>query len=416
MSAEKTNEPHEANGGTTRPLARRRTPDADPLIGQTLGRYHILGALGRGAASVVYLAEASGVPLAQLATEPLPNDASPDDNAPTRYAVKALAIPKDTPDEEREALRLRFQRETQIAQHLRHPHILVALDSGFIEGSPYVVMPYIVGPTLARRLSFMRGPLELDETIRYVTQVASALDYAHAHGVIHRDVKPSNLLLDGDFSCIYLTDFGIASLQDSGERLLGPVGDPTTLTIAGTTIGTPSYMAPEQIKGEAVGPATDIYALGVVTYQLVTGETPFQGKTPLQVAARHVSEEPPAPRRLRADLPAPAEEAILKALAKSPQDRFTAASAFAEALAVGLRGERLAQPRGRANLRLAQPLHRLRAFLTPEASAQQVDGETPSVSILSDTHPMTHTMARLRDNMRRAIGLGQAFLRALAQA
>ncbi len=417
MSAETANESYEANGATTRPLARRRTPPADPLIGQTLGRYHILGALGRGAASVVYLAEASDVPLEHLATEPLSGETAPEDKAPLRFAIKALTIPNDTPDEERDALRLRFQRETQIAQHLRHPHILAVLDTGFIEGRPYVVMPYIAGPTLARRLLAVRGPLALDETISYVTQVASALDYAHAHGVIHRDVKPSNLLLNSDFSSIYLTDFGIASLQDGGERLLGPVGDPTTLTIAGTTIGTPSYMAPEQIKGEAVGPATDIYALGVVAYQLVTGETPFQGKTPLQVAARHVSEAPPAPRRLRADLPAPAEEAILKALAKSPRDRFTTAGAFAEALAAGLHGERLAKPpRRRGDSRLAQPLRKLRALLSPDIGEQPQPEGMPPTPEEPGAHLMAHGMVRLRGSARWLLGQGQAWLRALAQA
>ncbi|HLY32304.1 MAG TPA: serine/threonine-protein kinase [Ktedonobacterales bacterium] len=359
MSAETPNSAHEES--ETPKTTRSRAQPADPLIGQTAGRYHILGALGRGAASVVYLAErvTSDEPTTpEQTSEPTP-----------RFALKALTIPADTPEEDCEALRLSFLRETQIAQRLKHPHILAVVDVGVIEGRPYLVMPYIAGPTLAKLLITRHGPLSLDDTITYVTQTASALDYAHERGIIHRDVKPSNLLLDGALANVYLTDFGIASLQDGGAQLLGPAADPTTLTIAGTTIGTPSYMAPEQIKGERVSAATDIYALGVVAYQLVTGETPFQGKTPLQVAARHVSEAPPAPRLLRADLPTPVETAILKALAKSPADRFTTAGAFAEALAKGLRGKRGPRtPSERSGSRLAQPLRRLRALLTPDDS------------------------------------------------
>ena len=336
-----------APSGARRLDRRQRASLPDPLIGRSLGRYHVLGALGRGGASVVYLAEvaAPSASAPELPAETPPADAPvmmPTDAAPEstgRVALKVLAIPDDLPEEEQYGLRLRFVRETRILERLRHPHILAVIEAAEADGYAYLAMPYVAGGTLARRLTVRHGPLPLDEVAAYLGQVAGALDTAHAFGVVHRDVKPSNILLDREGHDAYLTDFGIASLSGDMARLMEPAADPMTLTLVGTTIGTPSYMAPEQITGDRVSPATDIYALGVVAYQLVTGQTPFQGETPLQVAVRQISDPPRPPRLLRDDLPAPAEAAMLRALAKAPADRFSTATAFAEAFAAGLRGE-----------------------------------------------------------------------------
>jgi len=337
----------DAQSGARRSDRRSRASLPDPLIGRSLGRYHILGALGRGGASVVYLAEVAA-PSANapvLPAETPPADAPVTmsaDGAPEpagRVALKVLAIPDDLPEEEQYGLRMRFVRETRILERLRHPHILAVIEAAEADGYAYLAMPYVAGGTLARRLTVRHGPLPLAEVAVYLGQVAGALDAAHAFGVVHRDVKPSNILLDGEGHNAYLTDFGIASLSGAMARLMEPAADPMTLTLVGTTIGTPSYMAPEQITGDRVSAATDIYALGVVVYQLVTGQTPFQGETPLQVAVRQVSDPPRPPRLLRDDLPAPAEAAMLRALAKAPADRFPTATAFADAFAAGLRGE-----------------------------------------------------------------------------
>src|SRR5262249_26346218 len=154
-------------------------------------------------------------------------------------------------------------------------------------------------------------------------------------GIVHRDVKPSNVLID-DNGQLYLTDFGIARLFDSGANAL-TVERVAALTVTGQVLGTPYYMAPEQVKGEPVGPATDVYALGVLVYQMVTGQVPYQGDTPLAVALQHLQDDPCPPSLLRQELPMAAESAILRAIAKQPSDRFASAGALAGAFDAGLK-------------------------------------------------------------------------------
>jgi len=437
-----------------RSARRSRASLPDPLIGKRLGRYRILGALGRGGASVVYLAEVVATPASATDTPTSSTSAntttaapaSPPTDTPThatsqpaeRVAIKTLTIPDDLPEEEQEALRLRFVRETRILERLRHPHILSVIEATEAEGAAYLAMPYIAGGTLARRLTVRRAPLPLDEIGVYIHQIAGALDAAHAFGVVHRDVKPSNVLLDVDAQNAYLTDFGIASLSGDMARLMAPAAEPLTLTLVGTTIGTPSYMAPEQITGERVTPATDIYALGVVAYQLVTGQTPFTGETPLQVAVRQVSDPPRPPRQLRDDLPAPAEAAILRALAKTPADRFPTATAFAAAFAAGLRGEwapDLDAPKpARRRQRLRLPWRARKPLSPPSPESSQAEAliavgadERRSAS----TQPLATAFARrlalatapyaptlplltIRQTNQRMLGVSAVFSRALA--
>ncbi len=219
----------------------------------------------------------------------------------------------------------RFVREIEIAARLTHPHILPLHDSGEADGFLYYVMPYIEGESLRERLD-REGKLSVDEGIRLTDQVASALSYAHEHGVVHRDVKPENIMLAGDQAIV--ADFGIARAVQAagGEKLTG----------TGLAIGTPAYMSPEQSMGqEDVDGRSDVYALGCVVYEMVAGRPPFEGKTPQALLAKHAVDTVPGLRASDPAIPVYVERAVERALAKSPADRFQSASAFAEALTTG---------------------------------------------------------------------------------
>jgi serine/threonine-protein kinase len=223
------------------------------------------------------------------------------------------------------ALRLadRFLAEIRVTAHLQHPNILPLLDSGEANGMLYYAMPYVEGESLRRRLE-REGAIPVDEAIALIRALAAALDYAHREGVIHRDIKPDNILLqDGQ---PVLADFGIAlALTDTSiDRL----------SATGLSLGTPQYMSPEQAAGDlAVGPESDIYSLAAVAYELLVGEAPFTGPTPRAVLAR-VMLDPPRPiRTVRSAVPAHVESAVLKALAKHPVDRFASAAEFSATLA-----------------------------------------------------------------------------------
>jgi len=187
-------------------------------------------------------------------------------------------------------------------------YILPVYDHGEQDGYHYLVMRYVEAGTLTDRLK--RGPLSLDEARRVVTQIGSALEYAHQLGVVHRDVKPSNMLMDpqGDY---YLTDFGIARMVEGTMGLTGS-----------GVIGTPHYMAPEQSKSHKVDHRADIYAMGVVIYEMVTGRVPYDAETPFAVVMMHLTEPLPLPRSIRPDLPEAVERVILKAMAKDPAERY----------------------------------------------------------------------------------------------
>jgi len=213
--------------------------------------------------------------------------------------------------------RARFQREARTIAQLEHPHILPVHDFGEDDGVPYLVMRYVDAGTLRDLAS--RGPVPLDQAVRLVAEVAEALAYAHRQGVVHRDVKPANVLLDRDGTAL-LTDFGIAKLVEQTVQLTQGV------------LGTPSYMAPEQVTGKPVDERTDIYALGVTLYELLTGRRPFDGETPLAVAFKHVSDPLPPPRQVNPALPEAAERIMLRALAKDPADRYQRAGDLARDL------------------------------------------------------------------------------------
>ncbi len=214
----------------------------------------------------------------------------------------------------------RFTQEARTLARLEHPHILPVHDYGEQEGITYLVMRYVEAGTL-KDLITQEGPIELEEAARILGQVGGAVDYAHSQGVVHRDIKPSNVLIDQRGNT-FLTDFGIAKL----------VAESAQFTASGAIIGTPAYMSPEQGMGQPVDHRSDIYSLGVVLYELVTGRVPFRAETPLAVLLKHVNDPLLPPRQIKPDLPPPVERVTLKALAKSPDDRFQSAQEMVDAL------------------------------------------------------------------------------------
>jgi len=265
------------------------------LVDKTLGSYQILGELGRGGMGVVY-----------RAYQPSLN----------RYVAIKVLPPTLAFDRE---LVERFLREARSAARLRHPNIVVIHDVGQQGGLYFIVMELIEGHTLAHLIQ-RQGALPLDRTVRIVQQVANALDYAHQSGFIHRDVKPANIFV-GSNDHVTLTDFGIAKAAAG-----------TSLTRTGTLMGTPEYMAPEQISGQPLTPAVDQYALGIVAYQMLSGQLPFHAESPHAVLYQHV-QQPPPPLPASLSLPSGVGAALSRALAKEPLERFAGAGAFAAALA-----------------------------------------------------------------------------------
>jgi serine/threonine-protein kinase len=217
----------------------------------------------------------------------------------------------------------RFLSEIKTTARLQHPHILPLLDSGEADGLLFYVMPLVEGQTLRMRLERERQ-LPIDEALRIATEVASALDYAHRHGVIHRDIKPENILLHDGRAVV--ADFGIALAVTAASG--------TRMTQTGLSLGTPQYMAPEQAMGEKVIDArADVYALGAVTYEMLTGEPPFSGATVQAIVAKVLTEKPMSLTAIRDSAPRHVEATVNKALSKLPADRFATAAQFADALA-----------------------------------------------------------------------------------
>jgi serine/threonine-protein kinase len=220
----------------------------------------------------------------------------------------------------------RFVREVLWSANLQHPHIVPVLDSGEASGFPYLVMPLVEGEALGRRLAeHVRLPVAT--AVKYATEVASALEYAHGKGIIHRDIKPDNILISHDYALV--ADFGIA-------RALG-VASGNTLTGPGSPIGTMAYMSPEQVMGNPdVDGRSDIYSLGCVAYEMLAGRRAFDGTTLRQIMEQQMNSQPPALATLRSDVPTGVAAAIMRALDKDPARRFQKAREFAGALESGV--------------------------------------------------------------------------------
>lgn len=276
------------------------TPNINNLAGQKLGQYELREVLGVGGMGAVYRAYQAGLR--------------------REVAVKILtpALAADPGYQER------FTREAQISATLEHAHIVPVYDYGTADNLSYVVMRLLTGGTLAERINHRlktdKGLPSLAEAAEVLKALASALDYAHSKGVIHRDIKANNVMFD-DQGSPFLVDFGIAKLANTT----------TALTGTGMTMGTPTYMSPEQWRGESITPATDQYALGVLAYVMVTGRLPFEAPTPYALMHKHLNEEPTPPQTWRDDVTDVVKNVLYRAMAKNPRDRFATTRDFANA-------------------------------------------------------------------------------------
>ena len=274
-----------------------------------LGRYRIERMLGRGQMGTVY-----------LATDPVIDRA---------VAIKVLRARPELGPDEADDWRARFEREVQVAAKLSHPNVVGVLDVGWVEDAMFIVMEYLAGTDLQAELE-QSGPLSLLRALEIGDALASALDAAHAHGIVHRDLKPANVLLRADGTA-KLTDFGVAHVVDS------------KMTRTGMTYGTPAFMSPEQATASAIGPASDQFSLASLMYFMLTGEVPFAGSSSAAIMYRLVNEEPVPPESLNPGLPQGFSRALLRALAKNPDDRYPSCGVLAKALRCAQQGERTAR-------------------------------------------------------------------------
>ena len=258
---------------------------SDTLIGTLFdGRYQILRKLGAGGMANVYLAE--------------------DQELGRRVAIKILNDRHANDDQFVE----RFRREAKNAAALSHPNIVSIYDRGEAEGTYYIAMEYLDGRSL-KELIVSRGDAPVAVVVEYARQILSALRFAHRHGIVHRDIKPHNVLVDGE-GRVKVTDFGIARAGTS------------QMTEAGSIVGTAQYLSPEQARGGDVDQRSDLYSLGVLMYEMLTGEVPFSGDTPVEIAMKHLSQTPAPPSTKRHDVPRELDLVVMRSLAKDPDDRY----------------------------------------------------------------------------------------------
>ncbi len=282
---------------------------AEELIGKTVNGYEILRQIGQGGMARVYLARQRSM---------------------NRHAALKF-LPRAFLDDE--AYLARFEREARIVARLEHRNIVPVYDYGKHEDQPYLAMRYMPAGSVEALLAESRLPLP--RALSIVEQVARALDYAHRKGVLHRDLKPSNILLD-DAGGAFISDFGIA-------RILSEGGGLTTEGV----IGTPGYMSPEQAQGDALDGRSDVYALGLLLYEMVAGRRPFESDAPLSVAVMHVTRAPPSPRQFAPELPGAVESVIMRSLNKRPEARYQRAGELAAALRAAIDAPR--SPNDREN-------------------------------------------------------------------
>src|SRR5213594_3863593 len=258
---------------------------SDTLINTLFdGRYRIQRKLGTGGMANVYLAE--------------------DEVLGRRVAIKILNSRHGNDDQFIE----RFRREAKNAAGLNHPNIVSIYDRGEAEGTYYIAMEYLDGRSL-KELIVARGPAPIKIAIEHARQILGAIGFAHRHGIVHRDIKPHNVLVSPE-GRLKVTDFGIAR---SGA---------SQMTEVGSIIGTAQYLSPEQARGSPVDQTSDLYSVGVVLYEMLTGQVPFTGDTPLEIAMKHLSEVPKPPSELRPDIPHDLDLIVLRALAKNPDERY----------------------------------------------------------------------------------------------
>jgi serine/threonine protein kinase len=271
-----------------------RAMSDDPLVGTNFGDYAVDGLLGMGGMGKVYRA-----------------------TGPDGTSVALKLVKEDYARDE--TFRRRFYREARIAQRVKHPNVVPVLDTGEHAGLPYMAQRFIKGESLDEKLK-RDGPLDVATAVQVCTDVAAGLEALWAAGMVHRDVKPANILLD-ESGQGYITDFGLA--KDTQGSLL---------TLPGQALGSMDYMAPEQIRGEAVNAASDIYALGCVMYECMCGRPPFADVQGMRILWAHLQDEPPDPITLRSDLPPAFARTLMVAMAKDPQQRPATAGEYARML------------------------------------------------------------------------------------
>jgi len=328
---------------------------AGDLVGKTLGEYELTEMIGEGGMATVYKGFQQSL---------------------KRWvAVKVLYYQEDTS-------RIRFQREAKAIAALRHRNILIIYEYGEQDGSPFIVMEYVQGGTLEDKLN--GTPMDWKQAIELIIPIAQALHYAHQQGIIHRDVKPSNVLLPANDWPV-LADFGLVKRSDEEQGL----------TKTGTFMGTPSYIAPEQARDADLDHRADLYSLGVMLFEMVTGHLPFDYENPNKILLAHVTEQPPPPRKLNPDIPPALEEIVLKTLKKSPKERYPDMQALIDVLK-----EVLVAPPGPAEKGPAIPLKEtlvdeeesgglLGSFKRLFGTARQAEPEKPSAKADDDTGSKT---------------------------
>ncbi len=313
------------------------------LVGHALGQYQVTAQIGKGGMSTVYQATQTSM----------------------KRSVAIKVLPRTLTHEDK--FLERFYREVEIVASLQHPHILPVYDFGEYDGMPYIVMAYMSAGTLSDLIS--KGAISPDETLRLVRQMADALDYAHRKGVIHRDFKPGNVLLD-EQNNTYLTDFGLAKLSESSGQLTGT-----------GILGTPFYMAPEQAEPGALTPSADVYALGITLFQMLTGNVPFEAATPLGVLMAHMNMPVPDIRRLKPDLPEDIQDVVDRAMAKSPQTRYASPGALATSL-----GYALADNQDIRRTTQTNPTETTQALLMTNTLGQVIFVDQPCLRLLKRHH------------------------------
>jgi len=323
---------------------------AASLVGRKLGMYQITELLGQGGMATVYKGYRDDI---------------------DRYVAVKVLPPHPGLDHQ---FIDRFRLEAKTIARLQHPHILPLYDYGVEDDIIYLVMAYVSGGSLADLMD--KGKMPLSEIERILRQVSGALDYAHRQGVIHRDIKPDNILLDKEGNAL-LADFGIVKIV-SGES------DNNTnpaLTQTGGLVGTPAYMSPEQGSGQSTITArADLYSLGVIIYEMLTGEPPYTADTPMQVVIKHITEPVPNPRSVNKDLTPEMENVIQRALAKRPEDRYATVTEFADDFARATRGEELL-----TQIPISRPPDQTPS---PNQTLEITDGPTPTAYL---TPPPTST-------------------------
>ena len=266
----------------------------EPRPGDTLGPYRITRVIGRGRMGIVF-------------------EGTVDGEDPVALKVVTTELSQD------EVFLRRFRREVNAAQKISHPNVVPVLAHGEEGGLPYLVQRLIPGGSLADRIA-VRGRLDLPYTVGLLAAAADGIDALHAAGLVHRDIKPANILLEGDTP--YVSDFGLA--KDSQA---------SNLTRPGQALGSLDYMSPEQIRGEDVSPATDVYALGCVMWECLTGAPPYGGRPSMRVLFAHLQEPPPDLTAVRPEIPPAAARAVTRALEKAPEDRPAGAAAYVTGIA-----------------------------------------------------------------------------------